>query len=220
MSTRSKSTVGPSAGEARERILVCAEILFARQGVDKTSTRDITTEAGVNVASVNYYFRSKEALAEEIFMRLAQRVTVLRLADLSSVMDASRQSKTPLQLEDLVECFIRPYFEPGVHGALLARFILQHRLDPSEMTHRVFEQYLNPFAMEFIDALCMTDKRISRVDWLWRYTLLTGTVMLAMTDVGPKNRMSVLTDGQADASRADELRRHLADYLCRALQSS
>jgi AcrR family transcriptional regulator len=219
MRTRTKPTTGQGAGEARERILVTAELLFARQGVDKTSTRDITTEAGVNVASVNYYFRSKEALAEEIFMRLAQRVTVLRLADLSRVMDASRQGKTPLRLEDLVDCFIRPYFEPGVHGALLARFILQHRLDPSEMTHRVFEQYLNPFAMEFIDALCMTDKRISRVDWLWRYTLLTGTVMLAMTDVGPKNRISVLSHGQADASRADELKRHLAEYLCRALRS-
>ncbi|WP_395346978.1 TetR/AcrR family transcriptional regulator [Variovorax sp. UC122_21] len=203
----------------RERILVTAELLFARQGVDKTSTRDITTEAGVNVASVNYYFRSKEALAEEIFMRLAQRVTVLRLADLSRVMDASRENRTALRLEDLVDCFIRPYFEPGVHGALLARFILQHRLDPSEMTHRVFEQYLNPFAMEFIEALCLTDKRISRVDWLWRYTLLTGTVMLAMTDVGPKNRMSALSDGQADASRTEDLKHQLADYLCRALRS-
>ncbi|VWX62897.1 Transcriptional regulator, TetR family [Burkholderiales bacterium 8X] len=220
MRTRSYPSVGQGAGEARERILVAAETLFARQGVDKTSTRDITTEAGVNVASVNYYFRSKEALAEEIFMRLAERVTVLRLADLSRVMDASRQSKTPLQLEDLVDCFIRPYFEPGLHGALLARFILQHRLDPSEMTHRVFEQYLNPFAMAFIDALCMTDKRIDRIDWMWRYTLLTGTVMLAMTDVGPKNRMSVLTDGQADASRTEQLRRYLAEYLCRALRSS
>jgi len=135
------------------------------------------------------------------------------------VMDASRQNRTSLRLEDLVDCFIRPYFEPGVHGALLARFILQHRLDPSEMTHRVFEQHLNPFAMEFIDALCMTDKRISRVDWLWRYTLLTGTVMLAMTDVGPNNRMSLLSSGQADASQVDELKRHLAEYLCRALRS-
>jgi len=220
MRTRTTPSAGQGAGEARERILVAAELLFARQGVDKTSTRDITTEAGVNVASVNYYFRSKEALAEEIFMRLAQRVTVLRLADLSRIMGASRQNRASLRLEDLVDCFIRPYFEPGVHGALLARFILQHRLDPSEMTHRVFEQHLNPFAMEFIDALCMTDKRISRVDWLWRYTLLTGTVMLAMTDVGPNNRMSILSNGQADASRVDELKRHLAEFLCRALKCS
>jgi AcrR family transcriptional regulator len=208
-----------SPGDARERILVAAELLFARRGVDKTSTRDITTEAGVNVASVNYYFRSKEALAEEIFIRLAQRATVLRLADLSKCMDTAHQEKRALRLEDLVDCFIRPYFEPGFHGALLARFILQHRLQPSDMTERVFAQHLDPFAMEFIDALCLTDNRVTRVEWLWRYTLMTGTVMLAMTDIGAKNRMAALSGGQADASRADELRQHLNEYLCRALKS-
>lgn len=206
-------------GDARERILVAAELLFAKRGADKTSTRDITAEAGVNVASVNYYFRSKEALAEEIFMRLAQRATVLRLADLSKYMDAASQDKRSLRLEDLVDCFIRPYFEPGFHGALLARFILEHRLHPSDMSQRVFVQHLDPFAMEFIDALCLTDKRVTRVEWLWRYNLMTGTVMLAMTDIGPKNRMAVLSDGQADASRADDLRSHLKEYLCRALRS-
>src|SRR5881275_2858058 len=101
-----------SAGDARERILVAAELLFAKRGVDKTSTREITTDAGVNVASVNYYFRSKEALTEEIFMRLAQRATVLRLAELSKYMDAADRDKRSLRLEDLVDCFIRPYFEP------------------------------------------------------------------------------------------------------------
>ena len=208
----------PIAGDARERILIAAELLYARRGVDKTSTRDITTEAGVNVASVNYYFRSKEALTEEIFMRLAQRATVLRLADLSNYMDAASQDKRSLRLEDLVDCFIRPYFEPGFHGTLLARFILQHRLHPSEMTQRVFVQHLDPFAVEFIDALCLTDQRVSRVEWLWRYTLLTGTVMLALTDIGPKNRMLALSNGQADASDADELRLHLREYLCRAMK--
>jgi AcrR family transcriptional regulator len=218
MKTQKAPSAGQGVGDPRERILVAAENLFARHWVDKTSTRDITAEAGVNVASINYYFRSKEALAEEIFMRLAQRATVLRLEDLSNCTEAAKREKRSLRLEDLLDCFIRPYFEPGFHGALLARFILQHRLHPSEMTQRVFEQHLDPFAVEFIDALCLTDTRVSRVDWLWRYTLLTGTVMLAMTDIGPKNRMLALSSGQADASHAEELRQQLREYLCRAMQ--
>jgi hypothetical protein len=87
------------------------------------------------------------------------------------------------------------------------------------MTRRVFEQHLDPFAMEFIDALCRTDKRVARVDWVWRYTFMAGTVMLAITDIGPANRMTVLTNGDADAGRGDELKRHLTAYLCRALRS-
>ena len=208
------STPPPGANDARERILVTAERLFAQKGMDKTSTRDITAEAGVNVASVNYYFRSKEALTEEIFMRLTQRVTLLRLADLSTYV----KSTSELRLEDLVACFVRPYFEPGYNGALLARFILQHRLHPSEMTRRVFVQYLDPFAMEFIDALCLTDKRVPRLEWIWRYTLMANTVTLSMTDIGPANRMAVLTHGEADAGRGDELKGHLIEFLCRALR--
>lgn len=83
---------------------------------------------------------------------------------------------------------------------------------------RVFAQHLDPFAMEFIDALQRTGGRVSRVGWLWRYNLMTGTVMLAMTDIGPHNRISVLSAGQADASHADELRLHLREYLIRAMR--
>src|SRR5246127_5299284 len=46
-----------------------AERLFALHGFQKVSVRDITAEAGVNLASVNYHFGSKDALLLEIFRR-------------------------------------------------------------------------------------------------------------------------------------------------------
>jgi AcrR family transcriptional regulator len=203
--------------DARERILSAAERLFAQKGIEKTSTREITAEAAVNVASVNYYFRSKEALAEEIFARLAERATTMRLADLSAYMQTAQAAGEPLRLNALVACFVRPYFEPVQTGQLFARFILQHRLEPSAMTKRVYEQYLDPFALEFIDALSRTDARVPRTEWMWRYTLMTGTVVLAITDVAADNRLAVLSKGMADASRNDELRRHLTGFICAAL---
>ena len=213
-----KTTPVQSVADARERILAAAERLYAQRG-DKASTRDITAEAGVNVASVNYYFRSKDALAEEIFMRLAKRITNIRLADLSAYSHSARGRNKPLQLKALVACFIRPYFEPGINGSLFARFILQHRLLPSDMTRRVYEQYLDPFALEFIDALCRTDERVDRSEWVWRYNLMASLTVLAVTDTSPGNRIAVLSQGQADAARGDELSRHLAEFLCRALSS-
>jgi AcrR family transcriptional regulator len=209
-----------TAGDVRERILAAAERLFAQRGVERTSTREITAEASVNIASVNYYFRSKDALTEEIFMRLAERATTIRLAELSAFMQSAQAKGKPLELEALVACFIKPYFDPGLNGALLARFILQHRLHPSEMTRRVYEQHLDPFALEFIDALCLTDKRVSRAEWIWRYTLMTCTVMLAVTDTSPANRLAILSHGQADAARGDELERNLTRFLCAGLKGS
>jgi hypothetical protein len=46
-----------------------AERLFAAHGYSGTSLRAIITEAEVNQAAVNYYFRSKEALLEAVFLR-------------------------------------------------------------------------------------------------------------------------------------------------------
>ena len=49
----------------KDRILDAAERLFAHKGIEATSLRNITAEAGVNLAAVNYHFQSKEALQIE-----------------------------------------------------------------------------------------------------------------------------------------------------------
>ncbi len=51
-----------------QRILDSAKAIFVEKGYEGTSIRDIATEAKVNVAMVNYYFRSKENLFQQIFM--------------------------------------------------------------------------------------------------------------------------------------------------------
>lgn len=50
----------------KNRIMEVARILFADQGFDGTSVREIAKAAEVNVASVNYHFMSKENLYTEI----------------------------------------------------------------------------------------------------------------------------------------------------------
>jgi len=50
----------------RERLLQVAFEVFAEQGFRKTTVRDICCRAAVNVASVNYYFGSKQELYEEV----------------------------------------------------------------------------------------------------------------------------------------------------------
>src|SRR5690606_34005678 len=57
------------SSSTREAILDSAEALFARQGHDGTSMRQITSEAGVNLAAVNYHFGSKEALVQAVLKR-------------------------------------------------------------------------------------------------------------------------------------------------------
>ncbi len=55
--------------DKKDQILDAAEKLFARHGFDSTPVRDICSDAGVNVAMVNYYFGSKEGLFREMVRR-------------------------------------------------------------------------------------------------------------------------------------------------------
>ena len=57
------------------RILDAAEVLFAEKGFAGTSSRDITSSAGCNLASINYYFGGKDNLYKDVCKR---RLNVLR----------------------------------------------------------------------------------------------------------------------------------------------
>lgn len=50
-----------------EHIMMVAEKLFAANGFNGTSVRDIAAKAKVNVSMISYYFGSKENLMEELF---------------------------------------------------------------------------------------------------------------------------------------------------------
>jgi len=57
------------ANDKRDDILDVAEKLFAEQGFEAVSVREISKAADINIAMVSYYFGSKEKLYEEVISR-------------------------------------------------------------------------------------------------------------------------------------------------------
>ena len=53
----------------REAILAAAEELFATNGFNAVSVRDIAQAAGANPGSVTYHFKTKDGLLLEIYRR-------------------------------------------------------------------------------------------------------------------------------------------------------
>ena len=50
----------------KNKILDAADVLFANKGFNGTSLREITSQANVNLAAVNYHFGSKKELIKTI----------------------------------------------------------------------------------------------------------------------------------------------------------
>ena len=55
-----------------EKIRQAATKVFLEKGFDGTTTRDIAAEAGINLALLNYYFRSKQKLFDSVFEEMIQ----------------------------------------------------------------------------------------------------------------------------------------------------
>ena len=107
------------------RILDVAEGLFVEFGLKATSLRLITQRAGVNLAAVNYHFRSKDALFGAVFARRFApwaRECLLELDALEARI-AARQAAS--SVEEVVMCYVRPALslsrDPVRGGAVFAR---------------------------------------------------------------------------------------------------
>ncbi len=59
--------------DARCKIKDCATGLFARFGLEGTSTREIAKAAGLNLSLISYYFGGKEGLYKTLFVEFATK---------------------------------------------------------------------------------------------------------------------------------------------------
>jgi AcrR family transcriptional regulator len=105
----------------RERLLDTAERLFAERGFAATSVREITEAAEANLGAVNYYFRSKENLYTEVFVR---RAGLLRDPIVAAARDAAGRARTDPHraFRTLGRAFLAPYEDHAASFSLLNLF--------------------------------------------------------------------------------------------------
>ncbi|MHC4324272.1 MAG: CerR family C-terminal domain-containing protein [Planctomycetota bacterium] len=102
MASRDNKNNDGSIKSVKDRLLDAAEGLFCERGFKGTSIRDIAGAAGCNIASVNYYFGSKEKLYEEVWRRYLIPMRDARIASIDKVMS---QADGQPNLEDLLNSF-------------------------------------------------------------------------------------------------------------------
>ncbi|MFS2150727.1 TetR/AcrR family transcriptional regulator [Rhizobium sp. Rhizsp42] len=197
--------------EVSDRILETAESLFARKGFG-VSLREITAAADVNVAAVNYYFGSKTKLTEAVFDRLSSRVNSERLAALEALIASAKDGDIRPDVRDIIKIFVKPYLYPAEKGQLLARLILQHRIERSALTSTIIQRHFDPMASKFIEALSFATQAPRTESFYWRYVFMVGAIVLTVTDVGPGSRLERLSDGNVRAG-VEAMEREVVDFL-------
>ena len=171
-----------AAIETKERILDAAEKLFGNSGFSATSLRDITAEAGVNLASVNYHFGSKEALLGKVFERRFAPVNQQRLERLSEV--EALQDTRPLQVERIIRAFVSPPFERfielGDSGRQFLRLAGRVHTESDEIRALLLKT-MEPIIARFTTALQRALPEVAPSEVELRILLVVGAMAYTMT---------------------------------------
>jgi len=107
-----------------DKIKNAARLLFHQKGYAATRTRDIAEEAGINLALLNYYFRSKKKLFNIIMEESLHGLV-------NSITEVINNSHTTLN--EKVEAFVSNYIRLLVKEPDLPIFVLSVlKTDPDE----------------------------------------------------------------------------------------
>ncbi|AWP82422.1 TetR/AcrR family transcriptional regulator [Bordetella bronchiseptica] len=173
---------GLKSTSTREIILETAEQLFAQQGHDGTSMRQITSAAGVNLAAVNYHFGSKEALVQAVLKRRLEEVNRERLRLLDELEAAA--GGTPLKPSQIVDAFfgtlLRLAASPDHAGKSFLPLLERTMTDPSGFIRTLFAEEYADVMERYKNALFAALPGVPRAEIMWRFQFMLGATSYAI----------------------------------------
>jgi AcrR family transcriptional regulator len=212
------SSAANAMPEAATRILTAAARLFAARGLAGVGLREITAEAGVNLAAVNYHFGSKEGLLEALFAQRARPITEERLRLLARCAPGPGR---PPMLEQLLEAFLRPAFsfglEAGVDGATFGKLRARLSVESEELYRRILAKAFNPSSRLFLDAVIAALPDLPRAEVELRFHFMLGTMLYSMANTG---RIQSLTEGACDPGDPDAILARLVPFLAAGFRAA
>jgi AcrR family transcriptional regulator len=190
-------------------VFCAAERLFALHGFQNVSVRDITAEAGVNLASVNYHFGSKDALLFEIFRRRTAELNRERARMLHEAND--RHAGKPPVREILEALFAPPLRWGSVNSdrRISVQFIIRSRSEGTEEMREALTSDVSHLA-RFADALIAARPDLPRETVYWRLHFCLG--MVHNNRFAEFDRLHVLSAGLTRESDTEGLLKRMLDF--------
>lgn len=164
--------IGSRSAYTRKRIIDAATRLFAQKG-DRTSLREITAEARVNLSAVNYHFGSKEGLIQAVCENRLNALNQEQLAmlDLLEAQASRGVAVEPLQI-------VEAYFRPLLRYAMNAPFLLLGQQTAAEHSNTLLQIAILKGHAQVLDrfhaALLQSQPDLPGLELIWRLLFMLG----------------------------------------------
>ena len=112
----------------RDKLIQAARNLILNKGLNKTTFREISSIAGVNLAAINYHFGSKEKFLTELLSDSMISLEQMRLDHLKKAAEIYNNTAIPLKVT------LRCFYEPVIT-------FLEQNKDVLQLWSTVFLQY-------------------------------------------------------------------------------
>lgn len=170
-----------SGAFTQEKILDAAELLFAENGISSTSVRAITSQAGVNLASLNYHFGSKSALVDAVYERRLEPLNKERISLLNAV--EARASSAP-SLEEILECLVGPplrlAYTPERGGREFMRLMARGYTEPGDFFERHILHHFSQVIRRFSQAFQRVLPEVPGEQLHWKLHFVIGAMAHTM----------------------------------------
>ena len=206
----------------RERILDAAERLFMAHGYEGTSMRQITGEANVNLAAVNYHFGSKEALMQEAFRRRLDWLNEERMRVLDRLeREAGDQPVKPSAIVDaFFGTLLRMADDEQRGGMTFLRLLGRTLTEPTEFIRAFLAHEYKEVMDRYKGALFRALPEVPKAEIVWRFHFMLGATSYAIAGT---DALRVVTDWQIEAEdsvdRLDRMVPRLMAFLIGGLRA-
>jgi TetR/AcrR family transcriptional regulator len=210
---RTSVPTGAGANNSADAILDAAEELFAAQGYDSVTIKQIATKAGVNVALIYYYHDSKETLYRHIIERFVSAL----------VTKASKHLLAATNPEAAIRAVTQAQFELLSAKPYLPRLIVRELVD-YQASHAapVLQQLGANVFQRLVGAIREGQERgVFRRDLDARFAAFSTIAQLPYFFVArPALGALALGEGtHSDAATAAAFARHAGDFAVAALRT-
>lgn len=189
----------PPTIRPQDKILDAAEKAFAEGGFDGASMRQIVEEAKVNLATVYYYFDSKEGLLAAVFERRFGPLRSEHHERLQQQVIAARGRALPV--EAILEAMLLPPLQLAAaaspHSQVVMRLIGRIVTDPNPKTQELLRRQHGRIREAYLQELRRSLPHLPEADLQWRFEFVWGA--LAFVLCNPR-KLEILTGGVCDPS--------------------
>ncbi|MGC8886886.1 MAG: TetR/AcrR family transcriptional regulator [Verrucomicrobiia bacterium] len=164
----------------KERILDVAEKAFADCGFEGASMRDIVKAAKVNLATVYYYFGSKEGLLLAVLDRRFDPFYKKQKETLKKF----QENPDKYSLEDILEAMLKTPLsiaesEPS-RIQIIRRLIGRMVTEPHRLNNEINKRHHKDLREGFINLIKSKVPYLSEIDLQWRFEFIWGSLFFIL----------------------------------------